>query len=111
MLRHANTAFEKGGYEVETIRITTQPFPQYTIGMSKPEALNFFKALDDAAQKESFLLNIGPAMLSDQDDPGQMDLLGEVLATTRINASAVVAGEDGIHWNVIRAAAKTLKYV
>jgi uncharacterized protein (UPF0210 family) len=111
MLRQAKIAFEKGGFEVETIRITTQPFPQYTTGLSKAESLAFFKALDELSQKESFLLNIGAAMLSDQDDLGQMDLLGEVLATTRINASAVVAGEDGIHWNAVRAAAKTIKYV
>ena len=32
MLRKAKSAFEKGGYEVQTIRITTQPFPQYTRG-------------------------------------------------------------------------------
>jgi uncharacterized protein (UPF0210 family) len=50
-------------------------------------------------------------MLSDQDDPAQMELLGEILSTTKINASAVVAGEDGIHWKAIRAAARMVKYV
>ena len=35
MLRGAKSAFEKGGYEVETIRITTQPFPQYMAGLSR----------------------------------------------------------------------------
>ena len=29
-LRQAKSAFEKSGYEVQTIRITTQPFPEYT---------------------------------------------------------------------------------
>jgi hypothetical protein len=33
MLRKAKSAFEKGGYEVQTIRITTQPFHQYTRGI------------------------------------------------------------------------------
>jgi hypothetical protein len=28
MLRQAKAAFEKGGYEVQTIRITTQPFTE-----------------------------------------------------------------------------------
>ena len=111
MLRGAKSAFEKGGYEVETIRITTQPFPQYMAGLSRAEAVEFFRRLDDLARKESFLADIGPGMLSDQDDPAQMELLGEILSTTKINASAVVAGEDGIHWKVIRAAAKMVKYV
>ena len=111
MLRGAKSAFEKGGYEVETIRITTQPFPQYMAGLSRTEAVEFFKRLDDLARKESFLADIGPGMLSDQDDPAQMELLGEILSTTKINASAVVAGEDGIHWKAIRAAARMVKYV
>jgi uncharacterized protein len=111
VLRRAKTAFEKAGYEVETIRLTTQPFPEYSRGMSKAKALQFFKTLDDLSQKESFLLNIGPAMMSDRDDPAQAELLGEILAGTRINASLMVAADDGIHWNAIRSAAQIIKYL
>jgi len=110
MLRKAKSAFEKGGYEVQTIRITTQPFPQYTRGIGKAEALDFFKGLDALSKKESFLANIGPAMLNDQDDSA-VELLADILVNTDINTSLVIAGEDGIHWNAIRAAAKTIKYV
>src|SRR2546430_3842226 len=110
MLRKAKSAFEKGGYEVQTIRITTQPFPQYTRGITKAEALEFFKKLDDLSKKESFLANVGPAMLNDQDDSA-VDLLADILVTTDINTSLVIAADDGIHWNAIRAAAKTIKYV
>src|ERR1700741_1726324 len=35
MLRRAKSAMEQGGYEVESIRITTQPFPEYIRGLSK----------------------------------------------------------------------------
>jgi len=111
ILRQAKAVFEKGGYEVETIRITTQPFPQYIQGLPKQKALEFFKALDDVSRKESFIPNIGPAMLSDEDDPAQVELLGEILTTTDVFASVVVAGEDGLHWKSIRAAAKLIKYV
>jgi uncharacterized protein (UPF0210 family) len=110
MLRKAKSAFEKDGYEVQTIRITTQPFPQYTRGITKAEALEFFKKLDDLSKKESFLANIGPAMLNDQDDSA-VDLLADILVNTDINTSLVIAAEDGVHWNAIRAAAKTIKYV
>ncbi len=111
MLRQAKAAYEKGGYEVQTVRITTQPFPEYVRGLSKLEALDFFRALDKLASDQSFLANIGPAMLGDQDDPAMADLLGEILATTKLNASLVVAGDDGIHWNAIRAAAKIIEYL
>jgi uncharacterized protein len=111
MLRLGKAAFENGGYEVQTLRITTQPFPQYTRGMSKPEVLAFFKAFDDLAKKESFLPNIGPAMLKDTDDTNQVEMLGEILSSSDVLGSVVVAGDDGIHWNSVRAAAKIIKYV
>ena len=111
MLRLGKAAFENGGYEVQTLRITTQPFPQYTQGMSKPEVLAFFEAFDDLAQRESFIPNIGPAMLQDSEDSSQVELLGEILSSSGMFGSVVVAGDDGIHWNSVRAAAKMIKYV
>jgi len=47
MLRNAKARFELAGYEVETIRISTQPFPEYTSGMSKQDILSFFHDLDN----------------------------------------------------------------
>ena len=111
MLRLGKAAFENGGYEVQTLRITTQPFPQYTRGMSKPEVLAFFEAFDDLAKKESFIPNIGPALLRDTDDSNQVELLGEILSSSGVFGTVVVAGDDGIHWNSVRAVAKMIKYV
>ena len=112
MLRRAKTAFEGRGYQVESTRITTQPFPEYVRGLPETEALSFFHAYDDLAAKNGFDANIGPAMLKDVDDPSTAQLLGEILACTKnLESSLVVAGEDGIHWKGIRAAAKLIKYV
>jgi len=112
MLRQAKKIFEEAGYPVESIRITTQPFSEYIQGLSRQQALGFFRAYDELAIKESFDPNIGPAMLRDGDDPAQVGLLGEVLSTTKtLEASLVMADEDGIHWNSIRAAAKMVRYV
>src|SRR3989475_12464931 len=50
-------------------------------------------------------------MLTDSDDPKLAELLGEILVgTSTLEGSIVVAGEDGIHWNAVRAAAKVIKY-
>jgi len=112
MQRAAKNAFEKGGYEVESLRIVTQPFPEYTRGLTRSEALEFIRALDGLAGKEGFNLNIGPAMMHDTDDPAQMELLGEILATMpRPLSSAIIADEAGIHLATIRASARMLKYV
>lgn len=112
MLRSAKTAYEKAGYEVESVRVTTQPFPEYTKGMSRSDVLAFFHDFDAFSLKQNFLPNIGPAVIGDSDDISSFALLGEVLAKTRnLKASAVVAGDDGIHWNAVRATAKLVKYL
>lgn len=112
VLRRATAAFKEGGYEVQSIRITTQPFPEYIRGLSHVEALAFFREYAALAQKEGFAAAIGPAMISDSDDPALADFLGEILASTEgLDASLIVASEDGIHWNSVRAAAKVVKYL
>ena len=112
MLRQAKRTIEAGGYQVESIRITTQPFPEYSRGLSRQEALRFFGEYDALAAKESFDGNIGPAMLGDGDDPARAELLGEILSATKtLGASLIMAGEDGIHWKCVTAAARLVKFV
>ncbi|HEV8491982.1 MAG TPA: DUF711 family protein, partial [Candidatus Angelobacter sp.] len=112
MLHAAKDTFTKAGYEVETLRITTQPFPDYTKGMTPEQALEFFKTYDKLAQQEGFTPDIGPAMSKDSDDPRQAELLARILAETQnINGFVVVADDAGIHWNGVRAAAQVIKYL
>src|SRR5271156_2403491 len=54
MLKYARTVFESRGFEVQTIRISTQPFPQYTKGLTDEQALAFFKDYDALAMKDGF---------------------------------------------------------
>jgi uncharacterized protein (UPF0210 family) len=112
MLRQAKGAVEAGGYQVEGVRITTQPFPDYTRGLSRPDTLRFFREYDALATQESFDANIGPAMLRDADDPAQAQLLGEILSVTKtLEASLLIAGQDGIQWKCVQAAAALVKFV
>ena len=110
MLRRAKTIFESRGYEVQTLRIATQPFPEYTKGMSTQQAVAFFKEYDALAEKEKFAAAIGPAMLNAGDSEAEADLLADILiATKNICGSIVVAGEDGVRWKAIGAAARAMK--
>jgi uncharacterized protein (UPF0210 family) len=110
ILRAAKAEFLNAGYEVETIRITSQPFPEYTQGLTPEQALKFFRDYDQLARQEGFTPDIGPAMSKDNDDAKQADLLADVLRSTEsINGFVVVADEEGIHWNAIRAAARVIK--
>lgn len=110
MLRRAQTTFESRGYQVQTIRIATQPFPEYTKDLSKEQAIAFFKQYDALAEKEKFAASIGPAMLNAEDSDSQAELLGEILISTRkLNGTVVVAGDDGVRWNAVGAAARVMK--
>ncbi len=112
VLRAVQGEFEKQGYEVETIRIVTQPLGELTSGQSETQALAFLKKFDDLAVKENFLPNVGPAMMRDTDDPRVMHLLARMLSTLpTLEGSAIMAGEDGIHWKVIRESAALVRYV
>lgn len=110
MLKRAKTIFESRGFPVETIRIATQPFPEYIQGLSTEQALAFFRNYDALAQQDGFAASIGPAMPNADDSSAQADLLAQILLNTKsLNASLVVAGDDGVRWPAVGAAARVMK--
>ncbi len=107
-LNSARDAYKRAGFEVQTVRIVTQPFPKYIKGMKREEAVALFHKLNDLAASSGFSLNIGAAMINDADDASLNPVLVEALSTGKINASLVIAGEDGIHWRALHEAAKVI---
>jgi uncharacterized protein len=112
VLNAAKSEFAKRGYETQTVRIVTQPFAQLVQGLNDKDALAFLRALNDLSEKKGFMPNVGPAMLHDTDDSAAMRLLAQALSTLpRLNASAIIADDDGIHWKTIRESAKLVRYL
>lgn len=112
VLDEARTAFTRRGYEVQTVRIVTQPLAELVAGLSDDDALDLLKKLDALAGQRGFALNVGPAMLHDADDPRTMHLLGKALETlAHFNASAIIAADDGIHWKTIRESATLVHHL
>ena len=110
MLKRARTIYESRDFEVETIRISTQPFAEYTKGLGSSQALAFFKDYDALAQQQKFAASIGPAMLNASDPEAQAELLVDILKNTKsINGSLVVADDDGVRWASVGAAARAMK--
>jgi len=109
-LGYAKTVFESRGYTVETLRIVTQPFPQYTQGLSAEDAVRLFKNLDGLAEQYNVRLCIGPAYLAGNDGDAQADLLATILQNTKnIFGSLVVTSDSGINWPAVNAAARVMK--
>jgi uncharacterized protein (UPF0210 family) len=110
-LAAAKDALNRAGFEGAGGRITTQPFPVYTKGMQREEALELIRKLRESASKARTGLNIGAAMLNDNDDTAPVALLADILSSIGVNANVIMADERGIHWHAITAAAKLIKQV
>lgn len=112
ILRTAKSDFEKSGYQVQTLRIVTQPLSDLVKGRSDAQVLAFLTAFDALAVKERFMPSVGTAMMSDTDDPRAIRLLGRALSTLpHLQATANIAGADGIQWKVVREAAVLVRYL
>lgn len=112
VLQKAKAGFASSGYEVETLRITTQPLAELVAGMPEDKALAFLRELNDLSVKENFLPDVGPAMLHDSDDPATMHLLERALSTLpNIESNTIIADESGIHWKTVHRTAELVKYV
>ena len=109
-LRYAQTVFESRGYTVETLRVVTQPFPEYTKGMSADDAVRFFKNLDGLAEQNKIRIAIGSAYLAGTDGDAQADPLVAILQNTKnIFGSLAVTNDSGINWAAVNAAARVIK--
>ncbi|HLW44252.1 MAG TPA: DUF711 family protein, partial [Candidatus Acidoferrales bacterium] len=119
-LKKIKAAYEKAGFEVQTLRITTQPFPEYTRNLSDEQALAFFKQYDALAEKDGFDAAIGPAIESATGrgnahaggDSHEALLLAKIIASTKIlEGSVVIADDNGIHWDALPRAAAVIHYL
>ncbi len=112
VLHRVEKQFEDAGYEVQTIRITTQPVAELTAGMDEAQALKYLGELDKLSVEDKFIPDVGPAMLHDSDNEAAMHLLERALSTLpNIEGSAIIADDDGIHWKTIERTAELVKYV
>ena len=112
VLRKTKSAFEAAGYQVQTLRLTTQPLAELVSGLPEDQALAFLTRLDQLSVKEDFIPNVGVAMMHDSDDPSAMHLLERALSTLpNIEGNTIIADAAGIHWKTIHRTSELVKYV
>ncbi len=109
-LLQARETFVAAGYEVQTIRIATQPLAEYLPDWSGPAALTALRSLDKRTADGGALFCIGPVLTNDDPAPGFADWAAELVRTTaNTSFSAFVASpEAGIHPGAARAAAQAI---
>jgi uncharacterized protein (UPF0210 family) len=109
-LKIAQTTFESRGFTVQTLRIATQPFPEYTHGLSHDEALQFFRDLDGLAQIQNVIVSVGPAYFAGEDGDAQSDLLADILKNSKsLYGTVYVTNNGSVNWPAVRAAAHVMK--
>jgi uncharacterized protein len=111
-LKRIKSIYEHAGFAVETLRITTQPFPEYTRDLSDQQALEFLRQYDQLAVQGGFDAAIGPAIgpgPARPDDSREARLLTQAISSTKIlEGSVVIASADGIRWNAIQSSAEVI---
>ncbi|NUM49251.1 MAG: DUF711 family protein [Anaerolineales bacterium] len=106
--RAAEDAFTRAGYEVQTTRLATVPFPQLLSTPNRIEALNFAQTLENASRTQGFgYLCIGPV---GPDHLPYYELLPDIFqATENVSASGMIAdAAHGLSLPAIRAAAEVI---
>src|SRR5713101_7708746 len=109
-LERAKKKFEDEGYEIQTLRIATQPLPEYLNGKTRGEALADLKKIDEVVSAKNVLLSIGPVITDDRHDPEFASWATQLVKETKnINFSVTVAStERGIHRQTALSAAEAI---
>src|SRR5262249_11695186 len=108
-LQRARKKFETAGYEIQTVRIATQPLPEYLKGKTRTEALADLRKIDELVAAKNAIISIGPVINDDRYDPEFASWASELVKQTRtINFSVAVASERGVHRQTATSAAEAI---
>lgn len=109
-LHKAKQAYIDRGYEVQTIRISTQNFYKYLDQHSYNDALPFLVKLDKIAQRNNISLSIGQILPPDNYQQGIGEWAEKLMhATSNTSLSLSISShEKGIHFNSIKACSEII---
>src|SRR5439155_16350081 len=109
-LPSARKKFENEGYEIQTLRIATQPLPEYLNSKSRRDALADLRKIDEVVSAKNVLLSIGPVITDDRHDAEFPSWAAELVKETKnINFSVAVASpEQEVHSQTALTAAEAI---
>ena len=109
-LKKAKQAYIDKGYEVQTIRISTQNLYRYLNQYSYDDALPFLVRLDKIAQQNNLSLSVGQILPPDKYQDGIGDWAEKLVQnTSNIFFSLPISSHEiGIHFNSIKASSEVI---
>jgi len=104
------SAFEAAGFQVQTRRVATQPYPHILAPTGPGLAVAFARRVQDLARDYGIdYVGLGPACVD--DDPGFVDAIPEMIAATETVFCSVNIGDPtrGIDGGLIRRTAEVIR--
>ena len=97
-------------YEVQTIRVATQPFAEYQANWMNTASIDAIQRMDELAVDAGLMFNVGPILTHDVNAPGFGAWAADLIqATSNTSFSSFVASENGgMHHHTIRSAAEAI---
>ena len=105
----ARPTFEAAGFEVQTTRLATIPFPRLLEGREMSEAVHLAQSLEGAGRLLGYeYISIGPAV---PDVPASYEVIPDVLTNTNavFAAGVIAAPESGVDLSAVRASAEVIQ--
>jgi uncharacterized protein (UPF0210 family) len=107
-LKRGKRAFEEAGYEVETLRVATDPWAAVDSGQRNALASDL-QALDRLVTQSGVIVSIGPVLTENRNDPALAAWAADLVRSTRsLSLSIVIASPHGVHDAAIPVAADTI---
>jgi uncharacterized protein (UPF0210 family) len=112
-LRRAKRRFQDQGYEVQTMRLASQPLSDYLPNWKSARGRAALARLDQTATEHRIVVSLGPVITADQHDSDFGPWAAELFnATTQTSCSVCVASPArGIHAQATRSAAEAVKAI
>lgn len=105
----ARQAYQQGGYEVQTTRLATTPFPTWLPSLQPQQAIPLARAMEQAAKSSGFdYLSLGPALVQ---HPQSYQLLPDLLAATQdvFFSGMITTADGGIALTAVQACAEVVQ--
>lgn len=107
-LADAKRSFERAGFEVQTVRIATNPWS--AARRDRGQLLARLQALDELVAARGAILSIGPVLIEDRSDPQLAAWASELARSTRATSFSIVIAspEQAVHSLAAQVAAEVM---
>jgi len=108
-LKAAKEKYQQAGYQIQTLRIATQPLAAYTNDWMSEKTIDAISEFDKFAIEHNFVFSVGPTINTNIHPQGFAEWAAELIKRTQnISFTVNIASDIGVHYKAIRASAEAI---